>query len=71
MNTQKSVATTVENDKGETIQLRQCKEPSEKVRQIYYLLKYSSIPFPGEKSVWHTEENFKNPKPDYQPVTDE
>ena len=70
MNKQKSVTTTVENDKGETIQIRQCSEPSEKVRQIYYALKYSSIPFTRKKSVWHTDENFKNPKPDYQLVTD-
>ena len=70
MNTQKSVTITVENDKGETIQLRQCSEPSEKVRQIYFTLKYSSIPFTRGKSVWHTDEIFKNPKPDYQPVMD-
>jgi len=70
INSQKSVTTTVENDKGETIQIRQCSEPSEKVIQICYALKYSSIPFKRKKSVWHTGENFKNPKPDYQPVTD-
>ena len=70
MNLQKSVTTTVENDKGETIQIRQCSEPSEKVIQICYALKYASIPFNGKKSVWHTERNLKNPKPDYQPVTD-
>jgi len=70
MNSQKSVTTTVENDKGETIQIRQCSEPSEKVIQIYYALKYSSIPLPRKKSVWHTGENLKNPNPDYQPVMD-
>ena len=35
MNTQKSVTTTVENDKGEIIQIRQSREPSGKVKQIY------------------------------------
>ena len=70
MNSQKSVTTTVENDKGETIQIRQCSEPSEKVIQICHALKYASIPFTRKKSVWHTEGNLKNPKPDYQSVTD-
>jgi len=70
MNSQKSVTTTVENDKGETIQTKQCSEPSEKVIQICHALKYSSIPFTRKKSVWHTDGNLKSPKPDYQPVTD-
>lgn len=70
MNTQKSVTTTVENDKGETIQIRQCSEPTAQVRQICDKLKYDLIPFPRKKSVWHPGEYFKNPKPDYQLVTD-
>ena len=70
MNTQKGVTTTVENDKSETIQIMQCSKPSEKFRQIYYALKYFSIPFTRGKSVWHTDEIFKIPKPDYQPVMD-
>ena len=70
MNSQKCVTTTVDNEKGDTIQIRQCSEPSEKVIQIYYTLKYSSIPFPRKKSVWHTDENFKNPNSDNQFVAD-
>ncbi len=70
MNSQKSVTTTVENDKGETIQIRQYSEPSEKVIQICCTLKYASIPFTRKKSVWHTDGNLKNPKPDYQPFMD-
>jgi len=46
MNSQKSVTTTVKNNKGETIQIRQCSEPSEYVKQIYDKLNYSLIPFP-------------------------
>jgi hypothetical protein len=70
MNTQKSLTTTVENKKGDTIQIRQCSEPNETVKQICGKLKYDSIPMPRKKSVWHTGENFKNPKSDYQYVTD-
>ena len=70
MNSQKCVTTTLENHKGETIQIRQCSEPSEKVLQLCYALKYSSIPFTRKKSVWHTGENLKIPKPDYQPIMD-
>jgi transposase len=34
MNAQKSVTTTIENDKGETIQIRKCSEPTEQVEDI-------------------------------------
>jgi len=70
MNTQKMVTTTIENDKGQTIQIRQCSEPTEDVRQICIKLKYHEIPLPRKKSVWHTGENFKNPNPEYQLVMD-
>jgi transposase len=70
MNTQKSVTTTVENKKDETIQIRQCSEPTEKAEEIYYKLKYTSTPFPRKKSVWHTGVIFKNEKIDYQLVMD-
>jgi hypothetical protein len=70
MNTPKSVTTTVENQKGDTIQIRQCSEPTEHVKQICYKLKYDSIPMPRKKSVWHTGEIFKNPKSEYQYITD-
>jgi len=70
MNTQKSVTTTVENDKGETIQIRQCSEPTELVKQICGKLKYDLIPFPRRKSVWHTGEISKIEKPEYQFIND-
>ena len=61
----------MENDMGETIQIRECSKPSEKVIQICCALTYSPIPFTRKKSVWHTDGNFlKKPKPKYQPVTD-
>lgn len=68
MNTQKMVTTTVENEKGDTIQIRQCSEPTEPVKQIYEKLKYNPIPLPRKKSVWHTGEPNKNPKIDYQGI---
>jgi len=70
MNTQKMVTTTIENDKDQTIQIRQCSEPTEEVRQICKKLKYHEIPLPRKKSVWHTGENFKNPNPVNQIVMD-
>jgi hypothetical protein len=70
MNTQKSVTTTVENKKNQTIQIRQCSEPTEQVEEIYRKLKYTSTPFPRKKSVWHTGDVFKNEKIDCQLVMD-
>jgi hypothetical protein len=60
MNTQKRVTTTLENSKEETIQIRQCSEPTKKVEELYNKLKYTSIPLPRKKSVWHTGEIVKN-----------
>lgn len=70
MNTQKSVTTTVENIKGETIQIRQCSEPTEQVKNICSRLKYNMIPLARKKSVWHTGELRKTEKSDYQFVMD-
>ena len=70
MNTQKSVTTTIENHKNETIQIRQCSEPTEQVKQIYGKLKYTPVPFPRRKSVWHPIEFSKKLNPDYQHVMD-
>lgn len=70
MNTQKSVTTTIENHKKETIQIRQCSEPIEIVKQIYQKLKYNSVPFPRRKSVWHPEEFLKSYSIDYQYCND-
>jgi transposase len=71
MNTQKVVTTTVENDRGEIINIRQCSEPSEPVKQLYEKLKYRTVPLPRKKSVWHTGEKLKNNNPQIQYVTDE
>ena len=70
MNTQKMVTTTIENTKGDTIQIRQCSEPTEEVQLICNKLKYQTIPLPRKKSVWHTGESFKNTKSVNQPVMD-
>lgn len=66
MNTQKSVTTTMENDKNQTIEIRQCSEPNEKVKEIYQKLNYKSIPFQRRKSVWHTDTHIKNTNAEYQ-----
>jgi len=70
MNTQKMVTTTIENNNNQTIQIRQCSEPTDDVRQIYIQLKYHQVPLPRKKSVWHTGKNFKNEKSDCQIVMD-
>ena len=70
MNTQKMVTTTVENFKADTIQIRQCSEPTDDVRQICFKLKYQQIPLPRKKSVWHTDDSLKNQKSDCQIVMD-
>jgi hypothetical protein len=50
MNTQKSVTPTVENQKGETVQIKQCSEPTEKVKQLCDKLKYQLITLPRKKT---------------------
>jgi len=70
MNTQKSVTTTVENIKGDIIQIRQCSEPTEDVRLICSKLKYNEIPLHRKKSVWHTGEISKNENTGCQIVMD-
>ena len=70
MNTQKSVTTTLENIKGETIQIRQCSEPNEQVKEIFTKLKYNPVPLTRTKSVWHPDEILKNKKSDNQLVMD-
>ena len=51
MNTQKIVTTTMENNYGQQIIIRQCSEPTEEVKEIYSALKYKSQPFTRKKSV--------------------
>jgi transposase len=70
MNTQKMVTTTVENSKGDTIQIRQCSEPTKEVQLICSKLRYHEILLPRKKSVWHTGEILKNQKSDCQIVMD-
>lgn len=70
MNTQKVVTTTVENQTGDTIQIRQCSEPTQEVRQICSKLKYNEIPLQRKKSVWHTVEIFKNEMSHYHTIMD-
>ena len=60
MNTQKCVTTTVENIKGETVSVRQCTEPIHKVKQIYNMMGYKTVPFYQKKSVVIPAEFFKN-----------
>jgi hypothetical protein len=51
MNTQKVVTTSVKNDKDQTIQIRKCSEPQDKVKLIYDTLGYKYAPFIRKKSV--------------------
>ncbi len=59
MNTQKSITTAVQNDKNETIEIRLCSEPNDKVKEIYNKLNYKHKPFQQTKSVWHTDSTLK------------
>ena len=70
MNTQKCVTTSVENIKEETVSIRQCTEPSQKVKKIYDLLNYKYAPFIRKKSVVLPAEIIKNDKHHYQKITD-
>ncbi|WP_027472077.1 IS1634 family transposase [Saccharicrinis fermentans] len=53
MNTQKAVTTTAQNVEDQTISIRRCSEPNEKVKQLYDALKYKYAPFTRKKSVVH------------------
>jgi len=59
MNTQKYVSTTVENIKGETVSVRQCTEPSQKVKEIDSMMGYKIVPFYRKKSVVTPAKNSK------------
>lgn len=69
MNTQKAVTTTAQNIHEQTIAIRRCSEPNEKVKEIYQILNYKDRPFTRKKSVVHkmeikktvTTENQKSP----------
>ena len=51
MNTQKCVTTTMDSINNQTISIRQCTEANVKVKQIYEIMKYKTIPFYRKKSV--------------------
>ena len=51
MNTQKMVTTTMVDQYGQTIKIRQCSEPSPAVQTIYSALNYQPKPFRRKKSV--------------------
>jgi hypothetical protein len=60
MNTQKAVTTTAQNKSDEIIYIRRCSEPNEKVKTIYQILKYKTVPFKKKKFVVHKSELEKN-----------
>ena len=60
MNTQKVVTTTMENERNETIIIRQCSEPTEEVKSIYDALHFKHKPFTRRKFVVPKDELKKN-----------
>lgn len=70
MNTQKCITTNIENIQEEVISIRKCTEPSDKVKQIYDLLKYRYVPFIRKKSVVLPGEFLKNKNVYYQKIMD-
>ena len=51
MNTQKCVTTSIKNIENKIISIRQCTEPTKKVKQVYDLMNYKHVPFYRKKSV--------------------
>ena len=70
MHTRKSVTTTIEDHEGSTIQIKQCSEPTDQVKQILCNLNYTHTPYRRRKSVWHNGENFKNEIQQCQTIMD-
>jgi len=68
MNTQKAVTTTAQNTSDETIVIRRCSEPNEKVRLLYDALKYKYVPFKRKKSVVHKVDIKKMQPPEIQKI---
>jgi len=69
MNTQKTVTTIVKNNLEESISIRKCSEPTQKVQQIYDALKYKHAPFKRKKSVVHKTDFKKNQEAYYKELT--
>ncbi|MDR1864386.1 MAG: transposase [Bacteroidales bacterium] len=66
MNTQKSVTTTMLNDRDEHISIRCCSQPAPKVAVIYHTLNLKPAPFVRKKSVVPKTELKKNHNIDLQ-----
>jgi hypothetical protein len=66
MNTQKCVTTTMLNDKGQTLAVRCCSQPTQKVRVIYAALKMKEAPYIRKKSVVLKIEPNEKCENDYQ-----
>lgn len=64
MNTQKIVTTTMQNEYGQQIAIRQCSEPTEQVTEIYTALHYKPQPFTRKKSVVPPPEFKKTQNPE-------
>ncbi len=64
MNTQKIVTTTMQNDYGQQIAIRQCSEPTVQVKQIYTALHYKPQPFTRKKFVVPLPEFKKTQSPE-------
>jgi len=60
MNTQKCVTTSVENIQGQIVSVRQCTEPTKKVKHIYHQMNFKPVPFYRKKSVVIPVEILKN-----------
>lgn len=69
-NTQKVVTTYGKNNFGETIYVRRCTDPNEKVKTIYQALGYRNYPFVKRKSVVHKSEFKKNQFSGFQQIND-
>jgi len=69
MNTQKAVTTTIKNQLDETISIRKCSEPNQKVQQIYDILNYKHAPYKRKKSVVHNSDFKKNQNSNFKGVT--
>ncbi len=60
MNTQKCITTSVTNIDKKVVTIRQCTEPTKKVKQIYDFMNYKYAPFYRKKSVVLPEGILKN-----------
>lgn len=71
MSTQKCITTSIVNINEQTISIRKCSEPNQKVMLIYDMLNYKYAPFVRKKSVVPPAEILKNINPYYQKITDD